>query len=435
MEPIHMNTFGWDTVYVLGIDRVNDALEARKNQLIQAFEIVPGGELPLTAKGTLASWQVVAGGSGKILHLKMTVGEGACTFQIGSPRTVDLAGIELVVAVQLHLLPLSSKSKIEELRFHIDRAGKMGQPNEPGIITPVALHDPKNRLDQAEKALLTAAMSGYIAANGKRISFVFATINLVPPSTESWLTPVRSAYVYADRQRGTGALGILSVTTDREIARLPRQVDAALLSAEYEASYGISQQMFLEHVIRPGLPQAFGHGTSEATFSYEAGSGSIVNTKAIPTDGIKEGAITYHPKIRKLSITTDGRGLRSSYQGDCDLKAGITMKFWINTKNPAVYEPARKTIAFLPDRDPDSRHEADIPWYLSFLGLLVKPIVEIVVKLVADGIAKSLTRQAGEKISLTRNPPTSIQWVETRALNVQSAAVDKGFFMQGTLVR
>lgn len=430
-----MNTFGWDTVYVLGVDRVNDALASRKDQLIQTFDIAPGGELPLAAGGTLASWRVVAGGSGQILHLKMTVGEGTCTFQIGTPKTVDLSGIGLVVAVQLHLLPSPSRRKLEELRFNIDRAGKMGQPNEPGMITPVALHDPKNRLDQAERALLTAAISSYIAANGRKISFIFATINLVPPSTESWLTPVRSAYVYADRQGGTGALGILSVTTDREIASLPRQVDAALLSAEYEASYGISQQMFLEHVIRPGLPQAFGHGTSAATFSYDAGSRSIVNTKAIPTDGVKEGAITYHPKIRKLSITTDSSGLRSSYQGDCDLKAGITMKFWINTKNPAVYNAESKAIAFLPDRNPDSRHEADIPWYLSFLGLLVKPIVELVVKLVADEIAKSLTRQAGEKISLTRNPPTSIHWVETRTLNVQAAAVHQGFFMQGTLVR
>lgn len=428
-----MNTFGWDTVYVLSSDRVNEALLARKDQLILAFDTHSSDGFPLSAKGKFSKWEIVEGGSGQILYLKLTIGEGSCEVNFTSPKQIDISGVTMVVAVQLHLLPQQNNANTEELRFDIQKVGEVGVPPAPGTITPVALHDPNGRLDDAEEALLMVALATYIANNAGQISFVFATINLVPPSTNSWLTPVRSAYVYANRQGGSGALGILSVTTDREIGSLPRQVDSNLLSTAYDASFAISKDLFLANVVMPTLPQVFRHGTTSNTFVYNAQQKAILNTATIPTDSVKEGAITYYPQITGLRISSNAVGLVSHYEGNCDLKAGIYMYYWIDTANPAVYDRNNKTIAFLPDNNPSSRHESDIPWYFWFLGLLVKPIVDFIVSLIARGIAGSLSKDVGEKISITKNPPTSIQWSETQALNVQNAVVNEGFYMQGAL--
>lgn len=424
-----MDTFGWDTVYVLNIDRVNEALLARRGQLLLAFDTSPGGGLPVVARGSFSDWKVVQGGSGEILYLKLTIQQGECAITLGTPRTVPLDGIALVVAVQLRILPAAPGS--EELRFDIRRAGVVGSPSEPGVITPVVLQNAEGRLDPAESALLMASLAGYIAANAHQISFVFASINLVPPAVDSWLAPVRSAYVYANREGGTGALAILSVTTDRETGALPRTLDAALLSPGYDASFAVSRDMFLKHVIMPTLPRVFGHGTHAGSFAFDGSR--IVNTRVIATDGVKKGAITYHPQLSSVAITTTGSGLASGYAGDCDLKAGIFMKFWVNTRNQAVFN-ADKTLSFRPDPDPESRHEAHVPWWWWFGGLLVKAIVDLVVKLIARGIAEQLTRDAGDRIAITRNPPTSIQWAETTALDVQFAAVSSGFYMQGQMV-
>ena len=424
-----MDTFGWDTVYVVNITKANAALAAHKEQLIISFDTSGIDGLPVSAKGQFSGWEIVEGGSGTILHLKLLISEGDLEINITQPKSVDLAGVSLVVAVQLKLLP-GQISNTQELQFDIERVGQEGQTPEPGMIVPVALQA-HGKLDLAEQGLLQAALLDYIVANAQQISFVFATINLVPPQTNSWLTPVRSAYAYANRIGGSGALAILSVTTNRDISQLPRQVDATALSLNYDATYVISSEMFLEHVMMPVLPSVFGNGTTPSSFALR--DNTIVNTQTIRMDGIKEGAITYYPNLTSLAIKTNGSGLASDYRGDVDLKAGISMTFIVRPDNKVVYNPNTKTIGFQPDPNPSSSTSVDIPWYWWFLGPIARGIMEIIVRVIADGISNSLTKDVGDQITITKNPPLSIQWTETSALDVQNAGVEFAFFMQGSL--
>jgi hypothetical protein len=427
-----MQTFGWDTVYALGIEKVNAVLASRRDQLILAFDSQAGEGLPVSAQGEFGDWAVVTGGSGSILHLRLTISSGTYRLASENPvRELPLSGVGLTVAVQLKLLPSTSDPKLQELRFDIATAGEMGDKPAPGVITPVALHDPSGKFTEVDKALLSAMLTSFIAANANRISFVFATINLVPPGENSWLTPVRSAYAYADRSGTSGMLAILSVTTDRNIADLPRGIDAALLTHSYDAAFAISRDLFLGNVIWPNLPQVFGNGTSMGSFALR--DGALVNTTTVALDGIKVGAITYHPEVRQLSITTSADGLASAYAGETNLKAGISMTYFVNPRNQATYDARNKTLSFRPDPNPVSGHEADIPWYWWFAGLVVKPVVDAIVTLIASRIAEAITQDAGQRISFTRNPPTSIRWSGTGSLDVQEATVSGGFYMRGNL--
>nr|WP_295870513.1 TULIP family P47-like protein [uncultured Chitinophaga sp.] len=428
-----MNTFGWDTVYVVTIDKINASLLSNKEKLILQFDTQKNIELPVRAMGHFSHWEIVQGGSGAILYLKLGISDGKAVFTDTHPE-YDLAGTSLVVAVQLAMLPGQAQTASEELRFDIRTVGQIGDPPQPGNITPVVFHDPNGKLDSAQHAILMVALSNYIMENARQISYVFATINLVPPSTNNWLTPFRSAYAYMSRHNASGALAILSVTTDRNINELPLQVDGQLLSPGYDASFGISRELFLKHVMMPALPAVFGNGATSAYFVYNAATGHLQSTRDIPMNGVKSGAITYYPVLSSFRLTTTGDGLSSNYEGSCDLKAGINMRFWIDPKNQAIYDNNRKTLDFLPDPNPSYRKDVHIPWYWWFLGLLPRAITEIIVQTVSSSIAQSMTADVSQYLTLTRKPPTSVQWTGTERLDIQTASLNMGFYMQGNLL-
>ena len=109
------------------------------------------------------------------------------------------------------------------------------------------------------------------------------------------------------------------------------------------------------------------------------------------------------------------------------------MSFRVRTKNRVIFNPADKSISFLPDPNPDSSHDADIPWYYWFLCPLARGITELVVKLISDGVASALDQLASQALTIARNPPQSIQWEGTSALNVTTAGVNDSFYMMGQL--
>jgi hypothetical protein len=424
-----MDLKGWDTAFAIELALANQALARGKDKLLVDFVVDDPDHLPIKATGSFGNWQIVEGGSGEFVYLKLPILSGQFT-QADRPA-VDLAGTALVAQVALDLIP-STDQKVQDLRFNVSVAGEVGQPPKPGAITPIRIDDPDRRLDDVQAALLMVGLANFVASHADRISFIFATINLVPPQTDSWLAPVKSAFVYADgASEGGGSLVILSVTTPREIGNLPRQIDPALLSGNYQAAFAFSRKLFLQYVIMPSLPAVFGHGASESSFTFNSAEAKIENTRSLEMDSVRSGAIDYYPRIDRLRMRIDNAALAGEYSGYCDLKAGISMTFWVNPSNKITYDAATKSLSFLADGNAPNGHDADIPWYWWFLGPVVRLIVEIVVRTIAQSLAGSLTTKVGAMVSPAKNPPTSIQWRDTANLNVGAAEVAGDFIMWG----
>ncbi|PUB23507.1 P-47 protein [Promicromonospora sp. AC04] len=429
-----MNLYGWDTAFAIDLSVANAALARNQGSLLVGFTIDDPDGLQVRAEGSFGGWQIAEGGSGQFITVRLPIVDG--WLELGTQGDwVDLAGTTFVASVALDLIP-SAIPDAEDLRFDVTTAGKVGEPPVAGAITPIRMDDPDERLDELQEALLLASLATYIAQHADRISFVFATVNLVPPQSDSWLTPVRSAFSYADRSDGTGgALVILSVTSDRSIDDLPRSVDPALLARDHQAAFGISQALLLENVIMPSLPPAFGHGATPASFTYDQQARQIVNLQPLGMNSVRWGAIDYDPQIDRLRLGIDGSDLRARYEGSCDLKAGISMTFWIEPVNRIVYDDGTKALAFLADANPKSDYDADIPWYWWLGGPIVRAIVGIVVPAIASGIADSLTSSVGSMLSPARNPPTSIRWQDTQDLQIATAWVEGDFVMTGDFAR
>ena len=182
-----MQTFGWDTVFVIDVNRVNAALAAHGKNLLMEFDASLGEETNVSAAGRFRAWEVVEGGAAKILYIQMPILEGELTVGenlfssvlrelpdtskvigaellgealAGGARAVDLAGVSVVMAVSLHLLPRfdgpAPASDSQDLKFDIQGVGS-GTP-VPGLVTPVNVIDPSGRLTQADKGLLLATL-------------------------------------------------------------------------------------------------------------------------------------------------------------------------------------------------------------------------------------------------------------------------------------
>ncbi|MEV0094835.1 TULIP family P47-like protein [Streptomyces sp. NPDC050738] len=427
-----MNIYGWDTVSALSIDAANRSLAQNSARLVTQFKV--SGETLGTSyelQGEFGTWRIVPGGSGNILRVVVPIAAG--TIRPASAGPVDLAGSSALVDVSLELLP-TADGRSQNLVFAMHQAGRVGVPSIPGVVTPVRLNASPataNTLGPVGEGLVLNAVAGALAAHASEVSFVFASLNLVPPASGSWLTPVRSAFVYQEPRGRSGQLVIMSVTTDRDISRLEHTVDPELFATGDELAFAMSQDLLLTKLIAPALPQVFGGGSGPGCFGYDAGRHIITAARRFATNSVKEGAIWYTPQVGSLSVGVVGGQLALAVSGDCDLKAGISMNWWITGQYPMAFDRTGQRVSFANSTGSRSGHSASIPWWFWAGGPLVEAITEVVVTMIADSLAGDLSAHLGS-VGLGSLAAQSVHWQGARAFSASLARLNGALMVNGT---
>lgn len=424
-----MDTGGWDVVFALSMDNVNAALAQATNGLPQQFSASGTDFLPYDVEGTFGTWQIIPGGSGPLLWLQIDIAGG--TAQVGSGSTLEqapLTGVAIQCELALKLIPAAGG---QDLVFDVDALAPKDAPPAPGLVKPLGVTGPGSaNLPEEIKDSLADILCGWLVANPGLVAHVFASINPAD-STEGWLAPAQSAYCYYAQQAGPAWLVILSVVAGHSMSGLNAAVDPSLFRNAPAACVMIAGPLILQNVIQPLLPAAFGHGASASSFTYDSGAGLIRNTGDLATDGVTKGAITYYPTITALAMGLAGSALTTSVSGNCDLKLNIEMTFSISTANASAFNAGDKSIAFQRDPNPQQHHDASIPWYDFFLGPIPDLIMAIVIPVIADGIADSLSGEM-ESFSLARTPPQSVSWSGLGGLTVSNAWLDGALVLEGS---
>lgn len=419
-----MKTFGWDTVFVVTADRINALLQANSDKTVLTFDTTLPNLPNMKATGSFLPWQITNGGSNEIIHLKLTISDGKLSDGVANYR---LAGLTLVIATYLHWIELKDQ---EDLNFGYNKLGEPGQPPHRGELSVIALRDPGQVLPPELNALLAYALGEYLVQHAGDVRFAFASVNLIPPTTNSWLTPKKNAYGYFLREGSDEAfLAIFSVVTNRDISNLQRTVDPAALPRDTNATYVISPELYLMNVIAPALSQAFNAGAG--AFSYDTTEGVLRNNFRLWTKTVRSGLIDYQPWIDNLELRSGENALQGRYSGGVDMKAGIFMTYMISASNAACY--ADGALYFAPDPSPKETHEADIPWYWFFGGLIVIAVVEIVVKVLSDDIAAQIGNDNAERLAFGKYPPSSILWGGSHVIAVTSVGVNDAMFVRGNV--
>jgi hypothetical protein len=157
------------------------------------------------------------------------------------------------------------------------------------------------------------------------------------------------------------------------------------------------------------------------------------NTRELSTKSVKSGLITYYPKITALELRSGDGALQGRYQGNVDLKAGISMTYTIDAKNAAAYDASGGVLGFQKDPSPHESHKADIPWWWFVGGLIVIAVVEIVVKVISDDIAAQVTDDNRERLAMGKHPPSSILWGGSETTHVCDMQVRQALCLTGAV--
>ncbi len=420
-----METYGWDTVFATTVEHINAALAKGTKQLVTEFSFELEG---YRMEGCFGAWQVVPGGAGKLLHVRLPIARGTLT----DPRekTADLAGVSVVVEIALQLLPASPSQPLHNvLRFDL-----RGDSDAKGVTT-VGVDAPVGRLDSVQQAMLKQAVPMCLTANAAAITFVLSSVDMVQPGSGSPLAPVQSSFYYAELDDKRAFFSMLSVSDARSIAKLDHKIDPALLSTTETGFYAMAPDLLMRAVVQPMLPKLF-PGTTAAMFKYNPDARSVQNTATFPMPSVHSGALDYVPIVNSLLLTSFNDGIACSVTGSCDMGLGIQCTFGVHAQNKLVFDGKTRALSFARDANPTVTHDFSIPWYDYLIpGILGigDGILALVVDLVANGIADGLQRASAD-FSLARDTPQSVHWAGMESFQVESAGMANAFFMRGKLV-
>ena len=276
----------WDTISILDIAQVNQALAANHIRLIMEFSFSsPGNQFSpaYNASGQLGAWTLDQGSSGDLLRLELPIVNGA--IRAGNDQS-DLQGTTAVMEVSLDFLPDSTSPGVSNLVFSFQHPGQVGQPPQRDVVTPIRLLGPAATLAQLGVAGQNALLNGLaneLSSQAAALSYIFARLNLIAPDTHFWLTPQRSAYCYYSTGSPLrGFLAILSVITDRPVDGLAREVDAMVFpDSASDMSFAFTGDLFLEHLIMPAVVAVFGAHVTNTTFAFNANTHQIKSSSGV----------------------------------------------------------------------------------------------------------------------------------------------------------
>lgn len=337
--------------------------------------------------------------------------------------------------MQLRFIDNVSVSQVKDLRFNCTIRGKSPGDITSGAVTTVTPDSTgKIKADNPDTAAVWGILSEYFPdvfiENQHKLAYVFASINLAPTASASWLSPKKFVYQYLSPTTGNdGFLAILSLTEDRSVEAI--SVDSTLLDSKHQFFILISEALFLKNIILPQLSQIYGH---HSTFEYKPFSptaGKIVASAPFQIDSVQVGLIYYDPQITSFSTTIQDDMLITEINVFCWIKglANASISVSLKTENKFQYDSNNNAITFLPDPNPNTSSSKYIPWYDYLGGIVALPIILAITSSIEDSVSK-ITKSYGERMAVMFSSAV-VDWSNVSHANVNECGLEQSLFIRG----
>ena len=426
-----ISLYNWDTASVISLDEINKDLSKNGNQILSNFEFSGGGGivLPYSCRGELGQWSIGSADSIDIIAVFLPIKSGTIS---SLNQTLDISGLTIKLAVSLNFIAQAS-ADLNSLIFAFDNAGCLGDSPKKNVVTPLAVSGPAAliaALGLTGQEDLANSFVKMMVSSAKPMNYIFAQLGLPEASGTPWLAPTASIYCYASQLQGKDYLIILSLTNNQPIAEIP-QYDAQILpSNENNATFAFTGNLFLKNIILPALASSFGKNLSLNDLSVNNAGDQIQLKSPFSLNPITVGLIDYYPEVAQLTASMTNQGIILNLIGNCDLKAGISMTFRVESRPTLNSKVNNMQLQFTADPKPISSHEASIPWYWWFTGLLVKTIVNIVVLEICTSLSNKLINNINNQSINTI--AMGINWFGSSSTTMKSVRVNGACTIQGT---
>ncbi|MCR5829173.1 MAG: TULIP family P47-like protein [Lachnospiraceae bacterium] len=382
-----ISTNGWDTVSICRVSALNALIKAEKTYPDQIDTSEPGYNF--SVKGSFDAWQVVTGGDGKNVKIRVPFKDG---FYKGlsyyGKDVFDITGSYADILLKLQYFPLPETTLTDgEYNLYVNTEGATS--TEP-IAAVINFEVTNCDMDDVNKSILKGQIEKWlnIPENLKKFDTLFSTViinNMGQGSEEfKWLNPTTIGYAYTDANTEDSSIfGILCMTNDRSSAGLPNQLPAITLKEDDNSIFVISRELFVKYKLLPSLPEIF-KNSPDAKYTLSK-DGLTINATNLKLDPISYKGSTYYPVADSFEISFDSEFIRTTSNISCSLPFGIVSHSLIVAKQTLVMaknNKGEKVMAYQTVGKPDINNSVTIP-----PGVIITELISAILGGVFIGVA------------------------------------------------
>ncbi|WP_299290155.1 TULIP family P47-like protein [Nitrosopumilus sp.] len=299
------DTLGWDTTYVIKANDANRVLtKYHVWDTMNPFSATLGPGFSIS-NGTFGPWQITSGGAGQDLHMSVEV--PSATFNKQN-TVVPISNMTCIIEVKLNFLPQPSSTTSSGTLNNLKVKLTSDSTTDP-VVSVTELRFSGTAPSAVDRALIQGTMAQWFNDNLDKFTHVFASVNLgerADKASFQWLKPTDVGYAYFE-SAGIGYFGVLNQVLNHSASGLSYELGPGSIPSGAKAGFNISQTLFLEQLVLPGMKFGF-DGTTDSDFTMAALNTQITNVNEITMKPVVSNGSTYHPKIKPGDLTLDIQG-------------------------------------------------------------------------------------------------------------------------------
>lgn len=424
-----MDTRGWDVIYIISRAVATADMQKNMSKLMTTFDwsfTSQGASIDI--KGNFGLWSIAETGSTRYIQIDIPIVSGSATQQPvnGDPSIIDISNVMLTMQFELAFVDGVVPDQ-KQLAFNVHEVGTIKDASKKsGVVATIDVNcnaSPEARAAPWFKGVFHDEAPKLFLENRSKLSYVFASVNLVASGSSSWMAPKSLTYSYWGS--GDGYLCVLTKTTKVDVSNFPLDPDSSLFDTNHEIFVGISQEMFLRYMILPSLGSSYQYqNVKHSSGGMEIGK--ICNNGNISLPSDKQGAVTYYPEITSFEMIVENNQLKTNAEGRFDFHMpNAWVSFKCSLTNTFQYSGGQISFPVTSNNHDYSTH---IPWYDYILGGGIGAIVVAAVSnAVGSGIADDVSRSMG---SVSTLDAAVVSWGSTTDVIIEDVELSQSLFLK-----
>ena len=469
-------TFGWDTVFAVPVDRVNQAIAAKKASP-DKLDYQSSAASAFHMQADFDDWRLIPEGDGPIVRLALPMKNlvGGYVDTQGQKHAFSCPELVGVIEVKLNFLPHDGITPLYDANGNPLPPPATGttrqllrtrivsnDPSDP-VVTFVTLTFTKPPTQGMPKTSVESAFLRWCEQNLGDFEHIFAIVDLNDKmATGRWAfcKPHVTNYAIVDKiDKSASYLGILCMTSNDPVPA-QQQISAFAVPANCTAAFLISPRRMLEDIAKPSMKSVWAN-LDTADLEVDA-SGQVLALKSgatvtLPDITTKQGD-TYTPVMTSFSLEIMGDEMKIDTHIEIEVSPGIyatctsTYYYQMSLGTNSNGEPA---IVYTQSRTPvktqGSRSSPGIvilqailtviTIVLAIVMLAVDPAVAVVIGIILVGIAVGQYEMKNLGIAHSGDAPglgdlrdnftAPITWTDSKDLTLKSVGMNESLQLGG----
>lgn len=389
MAESEASTDGWDTVYSIKTDYLNQAIANTKKYPPEAKQTIEemehGQKVVMVLDAKFDAWSI-SGGGGDVVHLSIPIREG--TYKKNA-ETYDLKGVKATIEVTLSYYPKPAKTMAAgkyDIKVGTDAGAQTG--NDPIVMVRTTSWPVK--VDRKIKNDVEYLLEEWLnePATLDKIDLTFASVIIEQIGDEyKWLKTTSSGYAYGKSSTvGESVFQVLAMTMNNTPPAVRGYCHCDFKTGD-KAVFMINTGTFLEYTVKPGLEKQY----PGVTFTQ---SGRKLKGSGLPLDPVKVNGTKYYPVVTSFEVSFEGKEVVLRTSAQVEVSPGIkgfldsTSHYKLGlTTNATTHE---QTLTYIAEGAPVVKSHTEIATWVVVVEVaasLVTAVLGAIVARIAETIA------------------------------------------------